>query len=128
MWFIKSVLWLGAAAALVAAPVASALAGDPDTKDVTITVVSDPEQLNERVNRIALPAADDEQSEAAAAQRSKAGHAKQDDDTHERAARDAQDSARDAGNNAKNDAGNVTQDTRDAQHEGPDHSQGQGGS
>ena len=119
MWFIKSVLWLGAAAALVAAPVASALAGDPDTKDVTITVVNDPEQLNEKVNRISLPAAD-EPSPAAAAQGTRTDRAKQPDDTHERAADAAHDSAR--------DAGNVTQDTRDAQHEIPDPSQGAGGS
>ena len=128
MRLIHSVLWLGAVVALGAGPVASATPGDPDTKDVTITVVNDPEQLNEKVNRISLPAADDEQSPASSNQSSKTAHAKQADDTHERASNDAGDSMHDGGEKTRNDAENVQQDTRDAQHENTDRSQGPGGS
>ena len=54
------VLWLKTVAALRATPVALATPGDHDSKAVTITVVSEPEELNERANRIILRAVKDE--------------------------------------------------------------------
>ena len=97
MRFVNSMRWLGAVAALGAAPMALAQPGDADPKDVTITVVSDPDQLNEKVNRIPLPAAGDEQSQASNKHVREVDRGKEADNSHEPAASDADGAKHDLG-------------------------------
>ena len=113
MRVIESVLLLGALAGLAAAPVASAPPGEPESKDVTITVVSDPEQLNEKVNRISLPPAVDEPSNASPQQGKETEHGKQAEDAHEKAADEADHAKHDVGDKPQTDAENSKQDTPD---------------
>ena len=128
MRFVNSMRWLGAVAALGAAPMALAQPGDADPKDVTITVVSDPDQLNEKVNRIPLPAAGDEQSQASNKHVREVDRGKEADNSHEPAASDADGAKHDLGDPTPRDAENVKQDTTDTQHQGPDGSEGPAGS
>jgi hypothetical protein len=131
MRFVKSLLWFVPLAAL-GSGVAPASAADADKKDVTITVVDDPDQLTEKVNTISLPAADDEHSEAPAkrgkeAARGKAAehdtaaeHGKQAHDAAENANNDAEDTKHDAGRPAQGDVGASKQDANDAKQEEQD--------
>ena len=121
MKLIMPVLWLGTVAALGASPAALATPGDHDSKDVTITVVSEPEQLNEKVNRISLPAVKEEPSQVAPSRSKGTDHAIHAEGNHARAAFEVDDSVRDDGDKTPHDAGNVTQDTLDATRDGADH-------
>ena len=121
-----SVLVLGTLAALAAAPVAAGPPGEPGQKDVTITVVSDPDQLNEKVNRISLPPAADEPANASPKHGKEPERAKETEDAHEKAAHEADSRSHDAGDKSESDA-NAKPDTSDAPHQDTDHAEAGGG-
>jgi hypothetical protein len=126
MHVIKSVLLLGALAGLTAAPARSTPPGDTDPKDVTITVVTDPEQLNEKVNRISLPPAVEEPPPASPKPGKTAEQSKQADDAHEKAAQDANGTQHDAGDSSQSDAESAKQDAPNEPQQGPEHSEDAG--
>jgi hypothetical protein len=127
MHVIKSVLLLGALAGLTAAPAGSAPPGDANPKDVTITVVNDPEQLNEKVNRISLPPAIEEPPHASPKPGKNADPSKQADHTQEKAAQDANGPNPDVGDSSQSDAESATQDIPDVPPPGPEPSEDAGG-
>jgi hypothetical protein len=96
---LKSAPLLLSLAALASGAAAAAPPAEAGGKDVTITVVDDPEQLSEKVNRISLPA-DHDNAEAA----------RDKDHGHDRPA----EHGREAAENAKQDAKDAQQ--QDAHH------------
>ena len=121
-----SVLLLGTLAALAAAPVAAGPPGESVQKDVTITVVSDPEQLNEKVNRISLPPVVDEPANASPKHGKEPERTKETEAAREKAAHEADSASHDAGDKSDSDA-NVKPDTSDAPHQDADHTEASGG-
>jgi hypothetical protein len=123
MHVIKSVLMLGALAGLTAAPARSTPPGDTDPKDVTITVVTDPDQLNEKVNRISLPPAVEEPPSASPKPGKDADQSKEAEDAHEKAAQDANGTQHDGGDSSQSDADSAKQDAPDEPQQGSEHSE-----
>jgi hypothetical protein len=115
--FVKSVL-LFVSLATLESGAAAAAPPDAGKKDVTITVVDDPDQLSEKVNTISLPAADDDKSEASA----KPG--KEAENVDESSKSDAEDTRHDAGDKAQGDTGDSKQDASDAQQQDAQHPEG----
>ena len=121
-----SVLLIGVLAVLAAAPVAAGPPGEPGQKDVTITVVSDPDQLNEKVNRISLPPAVDEPANASPKHGKEPERSKETQDAHEKAAHEADSAKHEIGDKSESDE-NVKPDTSDAPHQDADHAEASGG-
>lgn len=123
---IKSVLLLAVLAGLASAPAGATPPGETDSNDVTITVVSDPEQLNEKVNRISLPPAVDEHARTSPKPEKPADQGKEDHDAQESAAQKADGTQHDAGNSAHNDTEDAKQDVPEAPQQSPNHSEDTG--
>jgi hypothetical protein len=135
--FVKSVLLFVALAMLESGVAAAGPPADAGNKDVTITVVDDPDQLNEKVNTLRLPA-DDENSQASAKPGKEARHGKpagpdklpehgkKTDTAAEGVKSDAEDTKRDAVDKAQGDIGDSKQDANDVQQQDARHPDGGG--
>jgi hypothetical protein len=109
-----SVALLGSGAAAAAPPADKS--ADKSAADVTITVVNDPGQLNEKVNLITLPAANDGKSKTA----EHADQGKQADKTDGNAKHDAEDNRHDVGDKRQSDTDGTRQDIHDVQQQNTD--------
>lgn len=127
MQFIRSVLFVGALAVCAAEPAGATPPVDTDPKDVTITVVNDPEQLNEKVNRINLPPPVDVPPHAAPKPEKNADPGKEAHDPPEQAAHDASGDEHEVSDTSKSDAESVTQGTPEAPPQEPGQSGNESG-
>jgi hypothetical protein len=73
----------------------AAAAADIGDRDVTITVVTDPDQLTEKVNTIRLPGVSDDTAESSSRKGKQSGHAEPKDNTADKAKSDAESPNRD---------------------------------
>ena len=124
--FIRSVLLVGALAVCATEPARATPPGDTDPKDVTITVVNDPEQLNEKVNRISLPPVE-VPPHALPKPEKNADPSKEAHGDREPTAHEASGAEQGVSDSSKSDAESVKQDTPEAPPQDPGRSGSEGG-